>query len=184
MAERHNSIREGVFAGFIGATAIVIWFGIIDILAAHPFHTPDILGAGLLSVLGKPPMMPDTLAFHVFIYTIFHYLMFFLGGIIITKIVHQAARTPAVLAGFLIMFVAFELGAIMLTALFTESSLGGMAWYQIFIANLLAAAGMFWFLWKRHPELKHDLNEALAGTDDHHVPHSHSDGDRAGNEAR
>ena len=173
MAERHNSIREGVFAGFLGATAIVIWFGIIDIIAGRPFNTPSILGAGLISVLGKPPMMPDTVGFHVFIYTIFHYLAFFLVGVLITKIVHQSARTPAVLAGFLIMFVAFQLGAIMLTALFTETRLGSMAWYQIFIANLLATAGMFWYLWKRHPDLKHDINEALAGTDDHHVPHSH-----------
>ena len=69
MAERHNSIREGVYAGFIGATAIVVWFAIIDIVSGMPFHTPGILGAGLISVLGKPPMMPDTVAFHVFIYT-------------------------------------------------------------------------------------------------------------------
>ena len=171
MAERHNSIREGVFAGFIGATAIVIWFAIIDIIGAHPLHTPDILGAGLISVLGKPPMMPDTVMFHVFIYTVFHYLAFFLVGIIVINIVHQSARTPAILAGFLILFVAFELGAVMLTSLFTESSLGGMAWYQIFIANLLAAGGMFWYMWKSHPNLRHDINEALAGTDDHHVPH-------------
>ena len=54
--------------------------------------------------------------------------------------------------------------------LLTESRLGGMAWYQIFIANLLAAAGMFWFMWRRHPGLRGDLDRALTGTDDHHVP--------------
>jgi hypothetical protein len=170
MAERHNPIREGVFAGFIGATAIVVWFAIIDILAAHPFHTPDILGAGLLSVLGKPPMMPDTLMFHVLIYTVFHYLAFFLVGIVMVSIVHQSAWTPAILAGFLIAFVAFELGAIGLTQLFTESQLGGMAWYQIFIANLLAAGSMFYLMWRRHPGLGHNIQEALTGTDDHHIP--------------
>lgn len=169
MAERHNSVREGVLAGFIGATAIVVWFAIIDILGAHPFHTPDILGAGLISVLGKPPMMPDTLAFRVFIYTVFHYAAFSIVGIIIANIVHQSARTPAILAGFLIAFVAFELGAIGLTALFTESRLGGMAWYQIFLANLLAAALMFWFMWRRHPALRGDIDRALTGTDDHHA---------------
>src|SRR5436190_2040827 len=138
MAERHNSIREGVFAGIIGATAIVVWFAIIDIVSGMPFHTPSILGAGLISVLGKPPMMPDTVAFHVFIYTVFHYLAFILVGIIMAEIVHQSERTPAVLAGVLVAFVAFELGAIGLTTVLTESRLGGMAWYQIFIANLLA----------------------------------------------
>ena len=83
MAQQHNSVREGIYAGIIGATAIAVWFAIIDFLGAHPLHTPDILGAGLISVLGKPPMMPDTMAFHVFIYTIFHYAVFAIVGIIL-----------------------------------------------------------------------------------------------------
>ena len=169
MAERHNSVREGVYAGFIGATAIAVWFAIIDILGSHPFNTPNVLGAGLISILGKPPMMPDTMGFHVFVYTVFHYLAFMLVGIIMASVVHQSARTPAILAGFLIAFVAFELGALGLTTLLTESRLGGMAWYQIFIANLLAAAGMFWFMWHRHPGLRGDIDKALTGTDDNSV---------------
>jgi len=170
MAERHNSIREGVYAGFIGATAIVVWFAIIDIVSGQPFHTPSILGAGLASVLGKPPMMPDTVGFHIFIYTLFHYAVFMVVGIIVVGIVHQSARTPAILAGTLIAFVAFELGAFGLTTLLTQSQLGGMAWYQIFIANLLGAGGMFWLMWRRHPSLKGDIDRALGGTDeDHHV---------------
>lgn len=166
MAERHNTIREGVYAGFIGATVIVVWFAIIDILAARPFHTPNILGAGLISILGKPPMMPDTVLMRVVSYTIFHYAAFAVVGVVITSIIHQSSRTPAILAGFLIAFVAFELGAIGLTGLFTESALGSLAWYQIFIANLLSAAAMFWFLWRRHPDLRRNIDQALAGTDD------------------
>ena len=166
MAERHNNVREGIYAGFIGATAIVVWFAILDIFAGRPFQTPDILGAGLLSVLGKPPMMPDTIPARVIIYTIFHYGAFALAGIIVASIVHQSARTPAILAGFLVAFVAFEIGAIGLTGLLSESALGGMAWYQIFIANLLACAGMFWFMWRRHPNLRQDIDRALTGTDD------------------
>jgi len=169
MAERHNSVREGIIAGIIGATAIAVWFAVIDIVSGTPFHTPDILGAGLISVLGKPPMMPDTTMFHVFIYTIFHYVAFAIVGIVIVQIVHQSQRTPAILAGFLIAFVAFELGAIGLTALFTESRLGGMAWYQIFLANLLAAGLMFLFTARLHPGLRSDIDRDLTGTDDHHV---------------
>ena len=167
MAERHNSVREGILAGIIGATAIVVWFAVIDIVSGQPFHTPDILGAGLISILGKPPMMPDTTGFHVLIYTVFHYVAFALVGILIAVVVHQSSRTPAVLAGALVAFVAFQLGAIGITTLFTETRLGGMAWYQIFLANLLATALMFWFMWRRHPQLKGDLDRALTGTDDH-----------------
>ena len=63
------------------------------------------------------------------------------------------------------MFVIFELGAYMVTGLFTETSFGGMAWYQIFIANLLATGVMGWYMVIRHPNLRRDLNAALAGED-------------------
>ncbi|MGK2962041.1 MAG: hypothetical protein ACSLFK_07835 [Gemmatimonadaceae bacterium] len=167
MAERHNTVREGIIAGFIGATVIALWFAVIDITSAGAFHTPATLGAGLLSILGRPAMMPDTTMTNVIIYTIFHYAAFAVVGVIIAGIVHQSARTPAILAGFLIAFVAFELGAIGLTTLLAESSLGTLAWYQIFIANLLAVAAMFFYMWRRHPNLKRDIDRALTGTDDH-----------------
>ena len=165
MAERHSSIREGIIAGVLGATTIAIWFAIVDIISGHPFLTPDLLGRGLISVLGKPPSMPDTMATHVLAYTLFHYAAFVLVGIIVASIVHQSERTPAVLAGFLIVFVMFELGAYGLTGLLTETPFGGMAWYQIFIANLLATVVMGWYMWTRHPGLKHDLSVALTGDD-------------------
>ncbi len=81
-------------------------------------------------------------------------------------VVHQAERTPAALAGFLLGFVAFDLGAVGLTALLMESDYGGLAWYQIFIANLLTASLMFWFMWRRHPGLGHNIEAGLAGKDD------------------
>ena len=165
MVERHSSIREGIIAGVLGATTIAVWFLIVDIVAGHALYTPDLLGRGLISILGKPPTMPDTMATHVVAYTLFHYAAFALVGIIVASIVHQSARTPAILAGFLVMFVMFEIGAYGLAGLLTESQFGGMAWYQIFIANLLATAIMGWYMWVRHPNLKRDLNAALAGED-------------------
>jgi hypothetical protein len=165
MAERHSSIREGIIAGVLGATTIAIWFLIVDVVAGHALYTPDLLGRGLISILGKPPAMPDTMATHVLAYTLFHYAAFALVGIIVASIVHQSARTPAVLAGFLVLFVMFELGAYGLAGLLTETRFGGMAWYQIFIANLLATVVMGWYMWVRHPDLKRDLSTALAGED-------------------
>lgn len=165
MAERHSSIREGIIGGVLGATTIAIWFLIVDVIAGHALYTPDLLGRGLISILGKPPAMPDTMATHVLAYTLFHYAAFALVGIIVASIVHQSARTPAVLAGFLVLFVMFELGAYGLAGLLTETRFGGMAWYQIFIANLLATVVMGWYMWARHPDLKRDLSTALTGED-------------------
>lgn len=165
MAEGHNSTREGILAGFLGATAIAVWFLIVDVVSGHPLYTPDLLGRGLISILGKPPAMPDTMVTHVFAYTLFHYAAFALAGVIVAMVVHQSAKTPAILAGFLIMFVMFEIGAYGLAGLLTESEFGGLAWYQILVANLVAAGLMGWFMWVRHPGLKHDIETALKGED-------------------
>jgi hypothetical protein len=165
MAERqHNFLREGIIAGVIGATVIAIWFLLVDGVSGHPFYTPQVLGQGLANILGKTMM--DSPATQVIGYTVFHYAVFALVGIVLTVIIHQAARTPAILAGLLIVVVAFELGFYMLTALFAEGPLGKLAWYQIFIANLLAAVMMFWYLWKTHPLVGGHLRTALEGTDD------------------
>lgn len=165
MAERqHNFVREGIIAGIIGATVIAIWFLIVDGAHGHPFYTPQVLGQGLANVLGKTMM--DSHASQVIGYSIFHYAVFMIVGIVLTVIIHQAERTPAILAGLLILVVAFELGFYMLAALFSEGPLGQLAWYQIFIANILAALLMFGYLWKTHPRVGGHLRSALEGTDD------------------
>lgn len=161
----HNFVREGILAGAVGATAIAIWFLIIDAVSGRPFYTPKLLGHAVISVLGKA--MPDTAMTQVLGYTVFHYALFFILGIILVAIIHQSERTPAILAGLLIMFVVLQLGFYGLSAVLSESPLGGLAWYQIFLANLLAAVAMGWFVWKRHPTLGRNLTEALEGTDDH-----------------
>ena len=166
MAERkHNFLREGVITGFIGATAIAVWFLIVDIVTGRPFYTPIFLGKGVVSILGKN-MMGDTAFTQVVGYTIFHYAAFFVVGIVLTVIVHQAERTPGILAGLLVAFVMMTLGFYMIAASFAQSSLGRLAWPQIFVANLLAAGLMLGYLWRTHPKLDRQLKQALEGTDD------------------
>lgn len=165
MADGHNSIREGIVAGFLSATVIAVWLLVIDAINGHPFFTPIVLGRGLIGFFGMASM-PDTDAVHMIAYTIFHYAAFALIGILVAKIVHQARRTPAILAGFLIIFIAFELGFYGLTGMLSSgSALGGLAWYQIMAANLVAAFVMLYFMWVRHPELKQEITDALEGTD-------------------
>ncbi len=161
---RDNTIREGILAGFLSATVIAVWLFIVDVIARHPLFTPRVLGKGLVSILGLH--MSDTTALYVAVYTVFHYASFAIIGILVAMIVHAARRTPAVLAGFLIMFIAFEFGFYGLAAMLSvNSDLRSLAWYQIMAANLLAAVVMFYFMWVRHPELKGEFSDALGGTD-------------------
>jgi len=166
MTERpHNFLREGVITGFIGATAIAIWFLLVDTIGGRPFYTPIFLGKGVVSVLGKN-MMGDTAFTQVLSYTIFHYVAFFIVGILLTVIVHQAERTPGILAGLLVAIVMMSAGFYMIAAAFAQSALGQIAWVQIFVANLLAAGLMLGHLWRSHPKLERQLKQALEGTDD------------------
>lgn len=161
--ETHGIVREGVISGFLGATAVAVWFFIVDLIAGHALHTPIVLGEGLLSVFGRSP---ESQAVNVIAYTIFHYAAFTLVGIIAVILVHAGERTASVLAGSMILFVAIELGFYGLVALLQETTLGNLAWYQILAGNLLAASVMGTYLWRSHPALRSGLVSALDGTAD------------------
>jgi hypothetical protein len=165
MAVGHSTLREGVFAGFIGATVIAAWFFIIDAINGQLLFTPDLLGAGLLGIFGVPSAM-DTTFMHVALYTVFHYAAFSLVGILVAVVIHQAERTPGILAGFLVGFVVVMMGFYMLSALLSESPLGRLAWWQVLVGNFFAAAAMGWYMWKRHPKLGGEFRDALEGTDE------------------
>jgi hypothetical protein len=161
--QTHSVVREGVIAGVLGATAVAVWFLVVDLIGGRPLFTPGTLGEGLLSVFGRSP---ETQTMNVIAYTIFHYAVFILVGIIAVILVHAGERMPSVLAGAMILFVAFELGFYGLVALLQESVLGSLAWYQIMAGNLLAAALMGTYLWRAHPAMRDGLVRALEGTAD------------------
>jgi hypothetical protein len=161
--QSHSIVREGMVAGVLGATAVAVWFFIVDLIGGRPLFTPRVLGEGLLSVFGRSPEAEVT---QVIAYTVFHYAIFLLVGLLAAVLVHAGERRPSVLAGSMILFVAFELGFHGLVALLQETVLGNLAWYQILAGNLLAAALMGTYLWRAHPALRKGLVSALEGTSD------------------
>jgi hypothetical protein len=164
MATRHDAVREGLIAGVLGATTVALWFLILDVFEGRAFHTPAILGTALLGVLG--PAGSEGTVTHVVVYTLFHYAMFCLAGIVLTLVIHQAEVESSILAGFLILFVAFEIGFYGFTALLSQRELlGDLAWYQIGIGNLLAAGAMGTYLWRTHPGLARGFAHALGGSE-------------------
>ena len=68
------------------------------------------------------------------------------------------------LIGFLILFVAFEIGWYGWTALLARpESFGALAWYQVMVANLVAAGTMGFYMYRRHATLPRRFLHALAG---------------------
>lgn len=157
---RHNTLREGVIAGFLGATGVALWLLIVDAVGGRPFYTPQTLGYGLFSLFGTAPGSAFT---SVLFYTVFHYAAFAAIGIALVSAIHGARAHPSVLALMLLLFICFELGFTGLTALMAETRLGDLAWYQVGIANLIATALMGTYLWRTHPLLGSVFGSGLQG---------------------
>ena len=157
----HPLLHDGIIAGLIGAAAIAIWFLIIDTIAGHPFHTPATLGRGLVGIFGPADATDSVLTF-VLVYTIFHFGAFMFVGLLASLIVQLAKREPSILLGFVVLFVATEIGFYGFTGLLHEaSSLGGLAWYQVMLGNLIAAAAMGYYFWRTHRELGDEFRRSL-----------------------
>ena len=165
---RHNTFREGLIAGGIGATGVAGWLLVVDIIAGRPFYTPTTLGYGLFSFFRTAP---DSATTAVLFYTLFHYAAFAAVGLLAVMAIHGARSHPSILALMLLLFVCFELGFMGLVALMAETRLGDLAWYQVGAANLLATALMGTYLWRRHPLLGSVFSSGLKSDE-------LSDGDR------
>lgn len=161
---RHSIVREGVIAGVLGATAVAIWFLGVDLMYGHALATPAALGRGVLRFFGPPGSEGDMM--FVIVYTIFHYAAFIGAGLLVSVIVHWAQTQPTVLAGAMMLFVAFEIGFYGLSSALSESPfLGALGWAEVATGNLIAALVMGAYMWRTHPELKAELGFALGGTE-------------------
>ena len=162
VAHPRSWVMHGLIAGALGATAVAVWFLIVDLVNGRPLYTPRILGAAFFGVFGPP--MGETAAHHVIGYTLVHYAAFALIGIVLAAIVRRATDDPHVLAGLVIFFFVFQVGFYGFVALLSQwDLLGRLAWYQVGAANVLASALMGGYLWKVHPALGREIRFTLDG---------------------
>lgn len=162
----HEVLREGVVAGLIGAVAVAAWFLLIDVVAGRVFFTPAALGSVVFSGATGPegvtvgPLM-------VLGYTGFHLVAFLATGLIAAGIAAAAEdRQPYLLFGAVLLFVTFETFFIGLVAIAANWLLDVIPWWSIAVANLIAAAAMGTYLWKRHPQLVAALGQPDLETPD------------------
>ena len=148
--------REGFAAGLLGAATIALWFLILDTVAGRPLHTPTILGTAIFrggQGLASPETVPVSLEM-VVLYTWVHALVFCVIGGVAARLLAVAERQPNAGFGILLLFVVFEFGFLMVTLLFAEPVLRVLTWPAILGGNLLAAAAMGAYFWRRHPTLQ------------------------------
>lgn len=162
MTIENRTIREGIIGGLLAAAAVAVWFLVLDTVAGHPFATPARLGESVASFFAGTG--GGSTASYVLGYTVFHVLAFCLSGVLVAAVVNGAESEPSLLFGLLILFVAFEIGWYGLTAILARpDAYGSIAWYQVMVANLIAATAMGVYLYRQHPTLAARASQAVAG---------------------
>ncbi len=146
--------EEAIIGGLIGAATIAIWFLILDAIGGRPFYTPSVLGTALFRrpALASPEGVPISFEM-VLLFTLVHGLVFILIGGAASWLVRLAERDPNYGFGILLFAVIHMFGFIGLSFAFAEEILHLLAWPAILGGNLLAAAAMAWYFWRRHPNL-------------------------------
>jgi hypothetical protein len=152
-----DSYRQGIEAGICGAVMVAVWFFIIDFLSGNPFfYTPNVLGTALFRQgvgLEQPQSLPISMEM-VLVYTWIHGLVFCAIGGIAAKLLTLAERDVHAGFGILLLFVIFEFGFIGAALVLAEPILRALAWPSVLIGNLLAAAVMTAYFWRRHATLR------------------------------
>jgi hypothetical protein len=145
-------VREGIVAGLIGGGVVAVWFLIYDTLRGTRLRTPALLGSALFEGLRDPA----TLQVHpnvVLGYTVLHFAAFAAFGILAATAITMAEREPRILLGLFILFWCFELFFLGFVSALEEALVGALMWWNIAIANLLAAAAMLTYFFLGHRSL-------------------------------
>lgn len=159
--DAHPVLREGILAGLLGAVAVAGWFLVVDFVAREPLWTPAALGSALFQGVSNPEAVRIT-ASTVLGYTVLHLGGFLLVGAIAAGLVAQAEKFPPLVFALLLLLVVFEVFFIGLTVALGEWILESLAWWSVFVGNLLAAGAMGGYLWRSHPILQEKLRSGAA----------------------
>ena len=128
----HNTLREGTALGIVVATGIWVWVAVVDALVGQPFQTFTALGG-------------------IAVFTVVHYVLNIVYGVVVVSAVHGAAREPSLALALVFGLVMLEIALAMLTVLLSHLGLGEVAWVRIFGGSLVGVAIALFGLSRQHP---------------------------------
>ena len=128
----NRTLRGGIALGLTVGTVIWLWLCVVDAIVGEPFRTFSLLGG-------------------VARFTVLHYVLCCLYGIVAVAVVHGAARMPSLLIIAAFCFILFEAGFAILTAVLQQVGLGQRAGVRIMGGNLIGAVVTVIVLARTHP---------------------------------
>jgi putative flippase GtrA len=156
----HRIVREALVAGMLGATAVALWFLVLDAAQGRIFFTPALLGSALFHGVTAPGAVEISVA-NVAAYTALHIAAFLIVGFIVAALADASERQPVLLLGVALLFFTFQALFMGLLALMSFWLVDTLQWWAILAANILAAAVMGGYLWREHPALRRELSREL-----------------------
>jgi hypothetical protein len=162
MEHHHNAWQEGMDAGIIGGLTVAVWYLVLDLSRGRPFMTPSVLGQIVIFGESEPRLTPPVFG-AILLYTVLHFVLFVLLGIVVARLVHAAVESPLWRYGLLAMFVVFEFSFYSLMFLMFEATREIFPFWSVLIANTLAAVTMGTYFWRKHPALRRSLERLPLG---------------------
>jgi hypothetical protein len=143
---------DGIMAGVISASAIALFFLVVDLTRFEPLFTPSLLGAAIFS--GEVPSAEHSVDMSwVGAYTLLHGSLFALIGILGAWALVKRGTSPGLGIVSMALFAIFEFGSIAAAAVYLPQLIPLLGAGTISVGNLLAALAMGTYLhgWQPHP---------------------------------
>ena len=154
--------REGFIAGCIGATAVAVWFLLVDFATGRPLFTPAMLGSAVFWNVQDPADVVIEYS-RIIGYSMIHVSAFVVAGVVAAALAAQIEVVPHSLFLVVVAFCSFEVGFYILVAVFARPLLGELAWWSVAVGNAIAAAGVGYYLWCEHPQIAESLRRHPLG---------------------
>lgn len=148
-----RTLRDGLVAGVLGATVLALWFLVPDLLYREPFFTPGALGSAIFLGITEQAQVEISLM-TVGLYTVIHYGIFILVGLLASGFMAKAEESPRTLLLGMLFIVSYGTMFIGIVALFGEWILGALAWWAVLFGTVVAVLTMASWLIRAHPHLR------------------------------
>src|SRR5437867_6224992 len=149
---------DGLFSAAIGALTVALSFLILDLAAGRPLFTPALLGTVLLHGGAAAAQGVTVAPLEVAAYTAFHFVVFIVLGLLVAWLMSLFEKFPIMFFVLLVLALCLQVGFFVLNITLGATLTGQLKPWTVVVANVLAAAGMVVYQWRRHPSVMKSID--------------------------
>ena len=154
-------LQDGLLSGMAGYALISIYFALSNLIAGLPaLHTIAALGEALFGGTNPGQMIA---------YNGLHLAVFLVLGAIAALLIREVELHPAFwYVLFFVSIAGFIFSYVVMTVIARQ--IAGLDAYSVAVGNLVAAIGMAFVLWRRHPGMVDAVRESTREDEQEYHP--------------